>query len=87
MTLAAWAGVEQEKQTATGYERTYKSNGQIMHEIWNQTSNTGEYSVVVGNRFIVKVSGEGPTIDTLKSAANAINLAGLEGLGQKAVPR
>ena len=58
-----------------------------MHEIWNQMSNTGEYSVVVGNRFMVKVSGGGPSIDTLKGAANAINLAGLEGLGQKAVPR
>jgi len=87
MALAAWAGVEQEKQTATGYERTYKSNGQIMHEVWNQKSSTGEYTVVVGNRFMVKVSGGGPSIDTLKGAANAINLAGLEGLGQNAVPR
>ncbi len=58
-----------------------------MREVWNQKSNTGEYSVVVGNRFMVKVSGGGPSIDTLKGAANAINLAGLEGLGQKAVLR
>ena len=87
MALAAWAGVEQQKQTATGYERTYKSNGQMMHEVWNQTSNTGEYSVVVGSRFVVKVSGGGASIDTLKGVANAINLAGLEGLGKKAVPR
>ena len=87
MALAAWAGMEQEKQTATGYERTYKSNGQIMREIWNRTSNTGEYSVVVGNRFMVKVSGAGPSIDTLKGAANAINLAGLDGLSQKEGPR
>ena len=87
MALAARAGLEQQKQTATGYEKTYKSNGQIIHEIWNQTRNTGEYSVVVGNRFMVKVSGGGPSIDTLRGVANEINLAGLEGLGQEAVPR
>ncbi|MCC7462784.1 MAG: YIP1 family protein [Gammaproteobacteria bacterium] len=78
--LASWAGVEEDKQTQTGYEKTYKSGGRMIHEEWDNESRYGEYTVIVGERFSVEASGSAPSIDTLKAAVNAVDLAGLEAL-------
>ena len=75
-----WAGVEQEKQTDSGYEKTYSSDGRLLHEKWDNASQRGEYGVVVANRFSVSVNGGGASIDDLKSAVGSIDLAGLEQL-------
>ena len=57
---SSWAGVEQENQTDTGYDKTYMDGGQLVHEQWSNNSKSGEYSTFVANRFSVKVSGAGP---------------------------
>jgi hypothetical protein len=81
MALAAWANIEQDRQTSTGYERTYKANNRVLHEVWDQSSMHGEFSVITSNRFMVKVEGNVPNMDTLKGAAAAIDLAALDRLG------
>lgn len=81
MALAAWANIEQDRQTSTGYERTYKANNRVLHEVWNQSSMHGEFSVITGNRFMVKIEGDVPNIDALKAAAGSIDLAALDRLG------
>jgi hypothetical protein len=81
MALAAWANIEQDRQTGTGYERTYRANNRILHEVWDQSSMHGEFSVITSNRFMVKIEGNAPSMDALKAAAGGIDLAGLDRLG------
>jgi len=81
-----WAGVEQDhEESDTGYEKTYKSGGQLVHEKWDNQSHSGEYGVVVGDRFAVTVSGRVANIDELKGAVGSINLAGLAALKNEGV--
>jgi hypothetical protein len=82
---AGWGGVEQDKETDTGYDKTYKSDGRIVHEKWDNQSHRGEYGMVVGDRFSVQVSGSAGNIDELKSALMSLNLAGLEALKNEGV--
>jgi hypothetical protein len=81
MALAAWANIEQDRQTNTGYERTYRANNRILHEVWDQSSMHGEFSVITSNRFMVKIEGNAPNMDALKAAAGGIDLAALDRLG------
>jgi hypothetical protein len=85
MGLASWAMMEQERETDSGYERTRKENGRMVHEEWNRSSGSGEYGVVLGERFLVKVAGEAASVDDLKSALASVNLAGLEALKNEGV--
>jgi hypothetical protein len=80
-----WAGVEQDSETGTGYEKTYKSGGHLVHEKWDNRNHYGEYGVIVGERFSVTVSGSAANIDELKGAIGNINLAGLEALKNEGV--
>jgi hypothetical protein len=72
-----WAGVEQDSETDTGYEKTYRKDGQLVHEKWDSRSRYGEYGVIVGDRFSVSVSGNATSIDALKAAVGDVDLAGL----------
>ena len=81
MALAEWANHEQEKETETGYERTFKEKGRTIHEKWDRSRGYGEYAILVGGRFSVEVSGEADSLDTLRDAAESIDLAGLESAG------
>jgi hypothetical protein len=79
VALAAWANVEQEREWDGGYERDYQANGNMVHERWDATNKHGEYGVIVGKRFSVKVSGNAPSMEELKAAlASGVNLAQLE---------
>jgi hypothetical protein len=77
---AGWGGVEQEREDDTGYDKTYKSGDQIIHEKWNKQSQSGEYGVVIAERFSVVVSGNAASIDDLKRAASSVNASGLAAL-------
>jgi hypothetical protein len=82
---SGWGGVEQDKETENGYEKTYKSNGQLIHEKWDKQSNSGEYGVVVGERFTIQVSGSASSIDELKRAAASVDASGLAALKSEGV--
>jgi hypothetical protein len=85
MALAGFANVEEDKQTDHGYDKTYHQDGRLVHEEWNN-SGSGEYTVVLGDRFVVAVKGSGvPNVDALKAALGALNLAGLEALKTQGV--
>jgi hypothetical protein len=77
---AGWGGVEQESESDTGYEKTYKSGNQLIHEKWNKQSQSGEYGVVIADRFSVAVTGNAASIDELKQAAASIDVSGLAAL-------
>jgi hypothetical protein len=83
--LAPSANVEEERHTPTGYEKTYKSGGRMINEQWDGSSRSGQYTVIVGERFSVEASGNAASIDVLKSAVNRIDLEGLEALRNEGV--
>jgi hypothetical protein len=85
MALASWAVVQQDSESDQGYEKTYTSNGRMMHEQWDSKNRQGEYAAVLGGRFIVKVSGNADSIEVLKSALDSLDLAGLEALKNEGV--
>jgi hypothetical protein len=80
-----YAGTEQDTETDTGYDKIYKSGGQLVHEKWDNRSSYGEYGVVVADRFSVKVSGNASNIGELKSAVGSIDLSGLAALKNEGV--
>jgi len=79
--MLALAGMVQgERETDHGYDKTYTADGQLVHERWDTQSNSGEYAVYVGDRFMVKASGTAANIDALKAAVSSIDLKGLAAL-------
>ena len=83
---SGWAGVEEDKETDEGYEKTYKSGGHLVHEKWDNRSHSGEYGVIVADRFSVTVSGNAANIDELKGAVGTVDLAALAALKNEGVP-
>ncbi|MFO1402007.1 MAG: Yip1 family protein [Steroidobacteraceae bacterium] len=83
--LASWANIEEDKQTQDGYEKTYKSGDRMIHEQWDNGSKSGEYTVLVGNRFSVEASGNAAGIDALKGAVESVDLGALEALRNEGV--
>jgi len=78
--LAGWAGIEGENETSTGYDKTYRADGRLVHEAWDRSSSRGEYGVVLGDRFTVKLEGQADSIDDLKAALADLDLAALEAM-------
>lgn len=81
--LARWAGVEGEKQTSNGYEKTLSEDGRVVHEEWNGSN--GKYTVVLGERFTVAINGYADSIDELKAVLVDVDLGGLEALKNEGV--
>jgi hypothetical protein len=82
---AGWGGVQQDSETDTGYEKIYKNGDELIHEKWDRQSQSGEYGVVIADRFTVKVSGSAPNIDVLKQAAASVDTNGLAALKNEGV--
>ncbi len=78
--LAALAGKfdpNMEKETDTGYERTKRIDGQLVHERYDRRAKSGEVGVLVASRFSVTVEGSGVDATTLTGALKAIDLSSL----------
>jgi hypothetical protein len=86
MGLASWMGVQEEKESEDGYERTQKVNGRLVHEKMSKQG-SNEFSVVIGERFMVSATGQGLDVSELKSAVAGLDLAGLERLKGAAVEK
>jgi Yip1-like protein/zinc ribbon protein len=80
MGLAAWAMVEMDKETENGHEKTGKLDGRPFHEQYNDKTRSGEFSLVVAQRFLVEAKGGNVDLDTLKGGVTAVNLARLEAM-------
>lgn len=80
MAAASAMAPDSEQQTEHGYEKTYTNQGRLIHETWNNDSHSGEYGVVVAQRFAIKASGNAQSIDQLKQMVNAVDLDKLESL-------
>jgi hypothetical protein len=77
---AMWMNLELDKETDHGYEKTGSAGGRRFHEKYDKNSKSGEFTVIVGNRFLVEVNGNGIDMPTMKKAVETINLAKLESM-------
>jgi hypothetical protein len=64
------------------YEKVGKVDGRMTTESYDRNSKHGEYSVMVGSRFMVQAEGDNVSIDELKAAVASINPGKLEGLAK-----
>lgn len=83
--LAGWAGLEGEKEADGFYEKTFRDGDRLIHEEWDSNGSSGQYTVVVGDRFTVKVEGAAGSVRELRAAANQVDLKGLEKLRTEGV--
>ncbi len=75
--LAAKFNPNIEKETDTGYERTTKVDGQLLHERYDRRARSGEMSIIVADRFAVTVRGDGIEPAALTSTLKQIDLVTL----------
>lgn len=87
MAMAGAMAPEEEHSSEHGYDKTYTADGRLTHEAWDEQAKSGEFSVVVGQRFTVKASGDAGSIDDLKRAVASVDLARLESLKDEGVSR
>ncbi|MBW8074088.1 MULTISPECIES: Yip1 family protein [Metallibacterium] len=78
LTLAGM--VQTDEHSASGYDKVFQQGGRTVHEQWNAAAKHGEYSVIVGGRFVVKAEGAGVGMDALQQAVDAVDLAQLDRL-------
>ena len=79
--LAAKFDPNLEKETDTGYERTTRVNGQLVHEQYDNRSKYGEVEVIAGNRFSVSAKGNGVEMDVLTDTVKQLDFEKLAALG------
>jgi len=77
--MAAWLGVQGEKEDSNRRESTRREGTRMVHEEVDKRGKRSEYTVVLGNRFVVSAQGNAD-IAELKSAVNGLDLAKLEAL-------
>lgn len=75
--LAMAGAMQTDQKTPTGYDKIFRQHGNTVMEHWVANDSYGTYSVIVADRFKVKVTGSGPDMATLQKDAQAVDLAGL----------
>lgn len=80
MGLATWMGVQGEKEDQYGSEKTAKVGGRLVHEKVSKSGGNNEFSMVIGDRFMVSAKGRGVDIATLKGVVTSMDLGKLEGM-------
>jgi hypothetical protein len=78
--MASAVDAQSSQETASGYKKAGKVGGRMTIEEWDREAKSGQYSVIVGNRFTVEARGNADSVDSLKQAVGAVNLAALESL-------
>lgn len=80
--MASAFNVKSSKETATGYEKVGVVGGRMTQENYDRQARSGEYSVLVAERFMVQASGNGVSMEELKAAVGAVDQGRLEGLAK-----
>ena len=69
------------ERSADGFKRAATIGGHPATEDWNARSKHGEVTVLVGERFLVKASGDDvPSVDVVRKAVEAVDLGKLAAL-------
>jgi hypothetical protein len=81
-SLGGALNVQSSEDDGNRYEKVGKVNGRMTQEEYDRSARSGEYGVLVGDRFMVQARGEGVTIDQLRGAVNSVNAGRLEQLAR-----
>jgi hypothetical protein len=82
MAAMGFAMMEIDREDDNGYEKTTKRNGHKAYEKWNARNEHGEYKFLVSNRFLVEIDASKVPMETVKAAAEALDLGKLATLGK-----
>ncbi|WP_375445468.1 transposase [uncultured Fibrella sp.] len=74
MGMAAWSMVDMDKETESGYEKTTKINDNKAYEKYDNTNKSGEIAVLVKNRYIVTIKGNGVDMTKIKAVLDDVDL-------------
>ncbi|MCG3157532.1 MAG: hypothetical protein DKINENOH_04166 [bacterium] len=80
MATYAWATADVDRQTESGYERTLTLHGYRGYEQFDRDDQSCTLNVLVGNRFIVELTGYQVSVEETKAALQQIELAQLEAM-------
>ncbi|KAB7728744.1 transposase [Rudanella paleaurantiibacter] len=80
MGLAAWSMIDVDKETENGYERTGKIGDYKSYEKYDNANKDGEIAVLVKNRFVVTIKGNGVSAEKLKATLEDVDLDKLAGM-------
>ena len=70
--MASAFNVQTDEQTSTGYRKVSTVNGMLVTEKYDNQSKSGEYTIIVANRFAIEADGDGVGMDALKAAVAAV---------------
>jgi hypothetical protein len=87
MSLASWAGIQEEKEDDYGSERTQKVGGRLVHEKSSKRGGSNEFGIVLGDRFVVSASSAGVGLSELKAAVTGLDLGKLEAMKEVGVTK
>ena len=79
MGMAAWMGLQGEREDEDEIERTSRVGDRVIHERVSKVGGTNEFAVILASRFMVSAEG-GLDAGALKSAVSSLDLDGLESL-------
>lgn len=85
LALAGFAALGTEKESDGRYEKTYRQGDRLVTEKWDRNDRHGEFGMIIGDRFSVKVSGNADDMNQLKAALASVDLARLEALKDQGV--
>lgn len=74
MALATWTMADIDKETATGYEKTTTLEGYKGFEKYDSQRKSGELNVLVADRFVVNINGNGLSMSKLKDVLSDLDL-------------
>ena len=74
MGIAGWTMAQIDRQTDTGYEKTVTYQGYKGMEEYDRQTKHGEFRIFVGDRFVVEITGDNATMETIKKAMGEIDL-------------
>jgi hypothetical protein len=85
--FAAWASVEEDKESDTGYEKMGKVDGRPVHQRFEKSGPHSDYETLIGGRFMVEANGSKVDMDTVRQAVASLDLAKLEALKDEGVKK
>ncbi len=72
--LAAWTIAKVDKETETGYEKSTTIEGYKAFEQYDNQSKDGQLHLLVGDRYILNVSGNNVSMDQMKALLTDLSL-------------
>ncbi len=87
MAIAGFGMMESDRETPDGYEKMGKANGRYFKEQYSKTTQSADYTTIVGERFMVEAHGRSVDMATLKSALAKLDLGKLEAMKNQGVKK